>query len=73
MSGDDERPDFINLHEVSELSLYSVSSIFRKVADGSFPRPIKLGAKKAVWIKQDVQAWLAERIRASRRVSNSAG
>jgi prophage regulatory protein len=64
MSLVDTKPDFMTLKETCELSTYSPSSIFRKVADGSFPPPVKLGDKKAFWLREDVEKWLADKIRA---------
>lgn len=46
----------------------SRSTIYLRVAEGSFPAPISLGGGRAVgWIEAEVDAWVAERIDASRK------
>jgi prophage regulatory protein len=42
------------------------SSIYAAIAAGSFPRPVKLGARSVGWIDSEVDQWLAERVAASR-------
>ena len=37
-----------------------------RVADGSFPQPIRLGARAVGWIESEVDAWIREQIAASR-------
>ncbi|AVO51214.1 hypothetical protein C6568_17370 [Melaminivora suipulveris] len=39
---------------------FGPSSIHRKVNEGTFPAPIKLGPRTSVWRVGDVRAWLAE-------------
>ena len=42
------------------------STIYVRVADGSFPQPIRLGARAVGWIESEVDAWIREQIAASR-------
>ena len=37
----------------------SVASVWRGVAAGSFPQPIKLGPRTTAWRVSDVRAWMA--------------
>lgn len=37
---------------------FSAASIWRKVAAGAFPQPVKLGARTTAWRVSDVRAWL---------------
>ena len=37
---------------------FSAASIWRKVAAGSFPQPVKLGVRTTAWRVSDVRAWL---------------
>ena len=39
----------------------SRSTLYAKVADGSFPPPIKLGKRAVGWRESDIDAWLASR------------
>ncbi|MCW1830172.1 AlpA family transcriptional regulator [Lelliottia sp. SL45] len=38
---------------------------YRLISEGKFPKPVKLG-RSSRWLKSEVEAWLAERIAASR-------
>jgi prophage regulatory protein len=40
----------------------SRSEIYRRVAIGSFPRPVKLGDRASAWSASEVSAWVASRI-----------
>ena len=42
------------------------STIYVRVADGSFPKPVRLGARAVGWIESEVDAWIREQIAASR-------
>lgn len=36
------------------------STIYQKMAEGSFPRPQKIGIRAIAWLESDVNKWLAE-------------
>ena len=40
----------------------SRSTIYLRIQEGTFPRPIKLGARAVGWVENEIEAWLAERI-----------
>ena len=44
----------------------SRSTIYQGVADGSFPRPISLGARAVGWLESDIDEWISRKIAASR-------
>lgn len=47
----------------------SRSTIYARIAEGSFPKPIDLGGGRAVgWIETEIDAWLQSRIKASRSI-----
>jgi predicted DNA-binding transcriptional regulator AlpA len=39
----------------------SPATIWRKVKEGSFPKPVKLGERITAWHMDDIEAWLADR------------
>jgi prophage regulatory protein len=45
----------------------SRSTIYLRVAEGRFPKPISLGARAVGWVDAEVDAWLAGQIELSRR------
>lgn len=40
------------------------STIYQGVADGTFPRPVRLGARSVGWLAHEVERWLADRVAA---------
>ena len=47
----------------------SRSTIYLRVSQGTFPRPVSLGGRAVGWVEGEIQSWLAERIAASRKVA----
>ena len=47
----------------------SRSTIYLRVSQGTFPRPVHLGGRAVGWVEEEIQFWLAERIAASRKAA----
>lgn len=47
----------------------SRSTIYLRIAEGSFPAPVSLGGRAVGWIEVEVNDWLAKRIEASRKAA----
>ncbi|TQE99645.1 MAG: AlpA family transcriptional regulator [Spiribacter salinus] len=47
----------------------SRSTIYLRVAEGSFPKPVSLGGRAVGWIEAEVNDWLKQQIEASRQVA----
>lgn len=45
----------------SGLMPFSPATIWRKVKEGSFPKPVKLGERITAWHMDDIEQWLAAR------------
>ena len=45
---------------------YGRSAIYEQMAAGTFPKPIKLGPRAVGWLEEEINAWLASRIQATR-------
>jgi prophage regulatory protein len=43
---------------------YSSSQRYRKIREGTFPRPVKIGENKNAWLEVEVDAWIESRIAA---------
>jgi prophage regulatory protein len=41
------------------------SCIYQMAADGTFPRPVRLGRRSVGWHSKEVEGWIAERVTAS--------
>ncbi len=42
------------------------STIYLRVKQGTFPKPISLGARAVGWIERELDQWLAQQIKQSR-------
>jgi prophage regulatory protein len=47
----------------------SRSAIYALMSANSFPKPIKLSERSVGWLEHEVQAWLENRILATRKTS----
>ena len=47
----------LRLKDVCRLVGLSRSSIYKRVADGTFPRPLRVSERSARWRMQDLQEW----------------
>lgn len=44
----------------------SRSTIYARIAEGRFPKPVSLGGRAVGWLEAEVQTWLDERVTESR-------
>lgn len=47
----------------------SRSSIYLRIAEGSFPKPVALGRRAVGWLESEVAAWIDEQVATSRNVT----
>lgn len=59
---------FVRLRTVMQRSGLSRSSIYLRIAQGKFPRPVSLGGRAVGWIEAEVDAWITARIEESRNL-----
>lgn len=52
--------------EVEARTGLSRSTIYLKVAQGTFPKPINLGPRAVGWVASEIDAWLQQQVSASR-------
>lgn len=57
---------FLRLPEVLARTGLSRSTIYVRLDQGRFPRPVSLGARAVGWIESEVDEWIRKRIVASR-------
>ena len=53
---------FIRLPEVIRRTGYKRTSIYAKISAGTFPAQIKLGPCTVVWISEEIEKWMDERV-----------
>ena len=50
-------PIFYRMHDVLRLTALSRSSLYRRIAAGTFPAPVSLGGAAKGWRRTDLEQW----------------
>ena len=48
---------FLRIQAVMHVTGLSRSTLYRLIADDSFPRPVRLGPRAVAWRRSDIDAW----------------
>ena len=57
---------FLRLPEVMARTGLSRSTIYVRLEQGRFPRPVSLGGRAVGWIESEIDEWMSNRIAESR-------
>ena len=63
----------LRLPEVMARTGLSRSTIYLRISQGTFPKPVNLGARAVGWIEEEIQGWLQLQIDSSRKVGHEVG
>jgi len=55
----------IRLPQVISTTGLARSTIYKKVANNEFPKPISIGVKSVGWLESDVQKWIEQSIQST--------
>jgi len=55
-------PRILRMPSVCEKIGLSAPTVYRMVAAGAFPAPVRIGARATGWVSEQVDAWIEERI-----------
>lgn len=58
--------------EVEKLVQLSRSTIYARIQQGTFPKPVPLGGRLVAWLDKDIQDWIQERIEAGKAQNEEA-
>jgi prophage regulatory protein len=53
---------FLRKREVSRRVGLAVPTIYRKIQEGTFPRPVRLSERASAWPASEVDRWMRERV-----------
>lgn len=62
--------NILRLPAVKARTGLSRSTIYLRISEGSFPKPVALGGRAVGWIEAEVNDWLNQQIEASRKAVN---
>jgi len=57
-----EKLSILRRKQVEKRTGLSRSTIYLRIQEGTFPRPINLGVRAVGWLENEIEAWLAARI-----------
>jgi len=56
----------LRLPHVKAVTGLSKSTIYARIAKGSFPKQISLGPRIVVWLESDIQKWIGNQVAVAR-------
>ena len=67
MSSPAQVQNFLRRPKVCEITGLKTSTLYEKIADGTFPKPIPISKRLVVWLESEVADWQAERVAEHRK------
>jgi prophage regulatory protein len=58
---------FLRLSVIKNMTGLSRSTIYMRIAEKRFPKPIKLGERAVAWLESDINTWMEQQIKSSQR------
>ena len=52
----------IKLQEVIAITCLTKATIYRMIADGTFPKQVSIGERAVAWVDSEVQDWILKKI-----------
>lgn len=62
MSAEAQAPRILRRRKVEDRAGLSCSALYRRIAAGTFPKPINLGSEAVGWLESEVNDWVCARI-----------
>ena len=56
----------LRLPNVLDRTGLSRSTVYQRVSEGRFPKPVSLGARAVGWVESDIEEWIGKQIEDSR-------
>ena len=53
----------LSREEVERRTSLTRGAIYERLRRGTFPAPVKLGARRRAWLEAEIDAWIVERVR----------
>ncbi|NBU58711.1 MAG: AlpA family phage regulatory protein [Betaproteobacteria bacterium] len=51
----------LTMKRVSELTTYTIQHLYRLIAAGKFPKPVRLGLNRIGFRRSDIELWLEDK------------
>jgi prophage regulatory protein len=63
---------FLRFPQVRSRVGLSRSTIYLKIVNGEFPKPISLGARAVAWLESDIDAWITAQVKQQLAMRNNS-
>jgi prophage regulatory protein len=60
----------LRLPAVNARTGLSRSTIYLRISEGRFPKPVSLGGRAVGWVEAEITEWLNQQIKASRKAAH---
>jgi prophage regulatory protein len=60
---------FIPIKEASIRTNYSTSSLYRMIAEGTFPKQYKIGKRSIAFLESEINEWIEQKIADSNKAA----
>ncbi len=57
----------LRLPQVKKNTGLSRSTIYMRISEGRFPKPVSLGGRAVGWLEAEIQEWLERQVETSRK------
>lgn len=54
--------NLLKLPAVQAKTCKTTSRIYAEMAEGTFPKPIKIGSRAVAWVESEIDAWIESKI-----------
>ena len=58
---------FLRRKETEHITGMGRATIYKRISEGTFPKPVKIGKRSVRWIESEVSEWVRKRIEESRQ------
>lgn len=55
-------PRLLRVQTVTDMTGLPRSTLYMYMAEGRFPRPVKIGARSVAWASDVIEQWIADRL-----------
>jgi prophage regulatory protein len=59
---------FLSIDDVKQRTTLSKTTIYARIKEGAFPKPVSTGLRSVAWIEEEIDAWMEQCVAASRSV-----
>ena len=67
------KPRLIRLPNVLNRTGLARSTIYLRISEGEFPRPISIGKRAVAWLESEIDDWLDQHVNLSRGTESTKG